>query len=407
MIPTLLRRLRDTSRLLYVRVLLIALLAIVAIGLAKIFGRLIPPGLEGLVGADTVDQLLRIIADSMLAVTTFSLGVMAATHRAVSSTWTPRAHQILLQDTTTHTVLATFVGAYLYALLAIILRDTEVFRAQELVVLFGVTCFVLLLIIVAIIRWISHLEVLGSLIETASRVEDQTAIAFDMRCEHAALGCHPLREAPPEDTHAVRARDTGFVQQIFQDVLQDAAETADAKVWLLIPVGRFVHRGEVLARISRADETLEEAVHRNISIGSLRNFTQDPHFGLLCLSEIGQRALSPGVNDPGTAIDITGRIARILMRQDRPMDPGEVLHDRLWVPPLDRAALITDTLEPLARDGAGQVEVGLALRRSLTALRSHPDPVIAETAAAVAIRALDRAKAAMTHPHDLERLTAL
>ena len=191
MVPSFLRRLHEFSRLLYVRVILIALLSMLAVALAKLFGIMIPPGLDGLIGAKAVDQLLQIIANSMLTVTTFALTVMAAAHRNAMSQWTPRSHQIMLEDTTTHTVLATFVGAYLYAVVAIILRYAEVFHGAELVMLFGVTVLVLLLIVVAIIRWISHLELLGSLIETAQRIEDRSAQAWRLRVEWPALGGVP------------------------------------------------------------------------------------------------------------------------------------------------------------------------------------------------------------------------
>ena len=42
-----------------------------------------------------------------------------------------------------------------------------------------------------------------------------------------------------------------------------------------------------------------EAIAATFVIGGSRVFDQDPRFGLLVLSEIASRALSPAVNDPG------------------------------------------------------------------------------------------------------------
>lgn len=383
MIPTLLRKLHDFSRILVVRVLLIAMLAVLAIALGKVFSTFIPDGISYKVGAEAVDSILQILATSMLTVTTFSLTVMAATHRSVSSLWTPRAHQILLQDTTTHTVLATFVGAYLYALVAIILRETEVFAGEELLVLFGMTILVALLVVVAIIRWISHLEMFGSLIETGARIEERTTEAWRLRAGWPTLGAERLVELPRHAT-AVVADDSGYLQQIYQDRLQKAAEEADARIWITQQVGDFVHRGETIAVTDSEDEELARKIRDNISLGTLRNYAQDPEFGLLCLSEIGSRAMSPGINDPGTCIDVIRRMVRILLSYGEVHGGEELRYDRLFVVPFDVGASLERAFLPIARDSAGFFEVHRALRRSMNALAEHPDPAL--SAAALRIR---------------------
>ena len=390
MLPSFLRRLHEISRRLVVRVVLIALLAFLALGLAKLGSRLIPEGLDPLVGGEAVDNILSIIANSMLTVTTFSLTIMAAAHRMVSNSWTPRAHQMLLQDTTTHTVLATFVGAYLFALTAIILRDLEVFRGRELLILFGMTLLVVALIVVAIIRWISHMEMLGSLINTAQRIEERTALALAMRAEAPCLGARPLdRAAIPEAAAVLAAPTSGYLQAIYQDRLQAAAEECGGRIWLLHPVGAYVHRGEALARIE-GGAALEAAVAENVKLGSLRNFDQDPGFGLTCLGEIGVRALSPGINDPGTALDMLHRITRVLLDTDASLAaPQEAQHDRLFLPALDTGAMVTQCLSPLLRDGAGREELVRPAERALAALARHPDAGIAEAAAGLARRTAD------------------
>lgn len=379
MLPTILRRLHEFSRRLVVRIVLIALCAFLAIGLAKVFGHAIPFGLKDRIGADAVDRILSIVANSMLTVTTFSLTIMAASHRIAQSQWTPRAHQVLLQDTTTHTVLATFVGAYLYAINVIILRETNVFQGEELVVLFFVTLLVVTLVIVAIIRWISHMELLGSLIETAQRIEDHATKAYRMRCAYPSLGAKPMTDAPPEGAETVLADASGYIQQVYQDRMQDAAEEAGAAVFLMHRVGRFVHRGDVLARVSGvAKDQAEEIVRPHVSIGSLRNYVQDPEFGLQNLTEIGQRALSPGINDPGTAVDMIRRVSRVLMTEAE--EKADVLYDRLYVPPLPRDVLVTETIGAILRHGVDHPEVVAAARQSLSALSARGDATMAKAA---------------------------
>merc|ERR1711969_401193 len=59
------------------------------------------------------------------------------------------------------------------------------------------------------------------------------------------------------------------------------------------------------------------------TFGPVRTFDQDARFGLTVLSEIASRALSPGLNDPGTAIEVTGRVERLLCEAQPETEPFE------------------------------------------------------------------------------------
>src|SRR5690606_41571550 len=69
-------------------------------------------------------SLLNIIASSMLAVTTFSLGVMTAAFSAATTNVTPRATRLLMEDDLTNNVLSTFIGAFLFSIVGIIVLKT-------------------------------------------------------------------------------------------------------------------------------------------------------------------------------------------------------------------------------------------------------------------------------------------
>ena len=63
---------------------------------------------------------------------------------------------------------------------------------------------------------------------------------------------------------------------------------------------------------------------RAFIVGDDRTFREDPRFGLVTLAEIAARALSPAVNDVGTAIDIVGTFVRLLARWAEPTGDIEV-----------------------------------------------------------------------------------
>ena len=392
---------------LWVRIAIIAGLALVAAVLASVVGPFVPDSLKGYLADEATDGILHIIASSMLAVTIFSLSVMVQIHRAVSGQWSPRAHRLVVRDRTTISVLSTFVGAWLFALAGIILRSAGFVSGPETVVLFAVTLVIVGLIVVTIVRWASHLEMLGSLIQTNEGLERETRQALEARMRLPCLGGRPLlggRDAIPRDAREVRAHRTGWLRRVYAPELDALAREHGTDIHLPVPVGRFVYEGDVIAHVGPDDPRLGDAVRRNLDIGEIRNFEQDPRFGMVVLGEVASKALSPGINDSGTAIDVIGRVGRSLMIwRDEAAAAGEPPHPNLHVPPLRASDLIEDAYSPIIRDGASSVEVMIHLQRALGALSRHEEPSMAAAAREAAEHAWRRASEALD-ASDLERL---
>lgn len=75
------------------------------------FRSMIPESVSVKVGAEAVDNILNILASSMLAVTTFSLSIMVTAYGSATTNVTPRATRLVVEDVTTQNVLATFIGS--------------------------------------------------------------------------------------------------------------------------------------------------------------------------------------------------------------------------------------------------------------------------------------------------------
>lgn len=180
------------SRRLWVRASLIGLLGVVAALSAVLTERYLPWRLPGNIGADAVESLLTIIASSMLAVTTFSLSTMVGAFGAATSSASPRATTLLIEDRLTQNVLSSFLGSFLFAIVGIVVLKTGAYGPQGRAVLFGVTIFVIALIVVMLLRWINHLILFGRLGETTARVEAAARPSLAARIATPWLGARPL-----------------------------------------------------------------------------------------------------------------------------------------------------------------------------------------------------------------------
>ena len=403
---------------LWVRPLGYSLTAVLLLGAATWVDRLEAPQWLPEVSYETVEQLLTIVANSMLPVATFAVASMVSAYAAASSNASPRALRLIISDQSSQNALSTFVGSFIFAVSALVAIEPRPYGAVGLLAVFGLTVLMFAWVILTFVRWVDDIARLGRMSNTLERTEAAVRRAFEEVGPRGAL-CGVTEELEPGGC-AVCTERVGYVRHVDMEELQDLAERAGARIQVETRPGTFLYPGRPLARV-RPDTAAGDADPRNerrvtsedvegaFLIAETRSFVQDPRFGLIVLSEIASRALSPGVNDPGTAIDVLGRQARVLSTWlDADADTDEQpRHDRVHVRPLEVDDLFTDAFQAIARDGAGSVEVGIRLMKVLTSLARPGDERISAAVRRHAEGALERAERSGSLPAELRTLGAL
>ena len=398
-------RLRKMLRRMWVRTTAFAVLALAAAVFSRFIAPLLPDSVVEVVHVDAVLDILTVLSSSMLAVTTFSLGVVMSARQAISSNITPRAHQFVAKDQTIQRVLATFMGAFTYALTAQVLLRTGFYAQASSAVILIVTVLVLILVIIAMLAWIEHLTQIGSIPDTVAELEASMAGAIADWKSRPALGARP---APPDaplaagSTTTVKAERSGYVQYIDLSALDRLAAEAGGQVYVEAAVGAHVIVGSTLCHHSGTIDA--DALRDAFTIDSGRTYEQDVRFGIIVLSEIAQRALSPAVNDPGTAIFIIDRITALLGSGGQPAEAEAPDYPNVFMPPVTSADLLMDGYAPIARDGAAMVEIQTRLQKAFAALAGLGDAAMRDAALTASTRAAALADAALTLEEDRARI---
>ena len=403
----LLSRLRRT---LWVRVSLYALLGFAAAIAASLSSWYLPWTLPYDISFDAIDSLLTIIASSMLAVTTFSVSSLTSAYGSATANATPRATALLAEDQFVQSVLATFIGSFLFSIVGLVALKVSFYGPQGRAVLFAVTIGVIVLIVLALLRWIHQLTKLGRVGDTIDRLEDATRRSMQARLDLPFLGgCPAVGNPPGSASHPIPSRKVGYVQFVDAERLSQISEKAGAIIDIRVLPGAFVYDGTPLAalRDAPADDDTPKAICDAFSIGSARSFDQDPRFGVIALTEVALRALSPAMNDPGTAIDVIGRHARLLTLWAKGGDYAlrqPLQYPRVHIPALRYDDIYDDAFHLIARDAAGHIDVLIRLIKTLDALR-RTGPDHARQAADRQLRlAFDRGLAGLSSDHDRDRL---
>lgn len=407
------------AKRLWFRATLFSLLGVLTALLAMVFKDAIPLSLPARIGAEAVDKILGIIASSMLAVTTFSLSTMVAAYGAASSGVTPRATSLVMEDATAQNALGTFIGAFLFSLVGIIALNTGAYGTQGRALLFTATITVVILIVYTLLRWIDHLSKLGRVGETIDRVESAAIQAIQKRIKHPYLGGTPYPHdyTPPLLAYDISSHQTGYVQHIDVQALKNIASETNASIHLEVLPGSLVHVGMTIARVATTNNTpahthytQKEKVLATLTIGTRRAFEHDPRFGLSVLSEIASRALSPAVNDPGTAIDIISRGIRCLTcwgsLQPLVQNIGTCC-PQVYVHGLDINDLFDDFFSPITRDGAALQEVNLRLIKALIVLAKVNPIAFRGPGVRHAERLLEHAHAGLLSQMDKDEISGL
>ncbi|MCB1800790.1 MAG: DUF2254 domain-containing protein [Gammaproteobacteria bacterium] len=394
---------------LWVKPLLACILSLVLVFLAKTadgyeFGRWVPE-----ITKESVEALLSIIASSMMVIATFAVGSMVAAYNSAGMNATPRSFSVVIADDESQNALSTFIGTFIFSIVALIALKNGYYDSTSRFVIFALTIVILAMVIVTFVRWVDRIARLGRLGNTIQKVEAATCEALLRRRRMPNLGGVPVSDGG-FDGIAVRGKSIGYLQRIDVATLQRCAERHDALIRIAVLPGSFVTPDRVLAYMVRENGAAmsdidEGEIASAFLTGHERKFDDDPRFGLIVLAQIATRALSPAVNDPGTAIDIIASLVRLFalwVGTEKGSDAQAGACQRVEVPELSMSDMFEDAFKAIGRDGAGSIEVVVRLHKAFGSLAALGDPVVSEAARAQSRLALARSQAALTLPDDLK-----
>lgn len=381
-----------------------AIFAVIFAFIARFFGDMLQAGILPDIERSTLDGLLSIVASSMLSVSTFSLSIMVSAFSSAANGATPRAMNLVMADDNTRTAIASFIAAFIYAVIAKTALGMEYYGQNGRFILFVGTIAVLVYLIVTLIRWVFTLSQLGSLGNTLHKISAKTESALDHYYTAPDMGA-AWKGSLQQPVRPIYAKQPGYLTHIDMASLQKLAEEHETYVSIIVRPGKLLTPNTVMACLSagQGDADLAEKFAGCFVINQERTYEQDPQWGLNVLSEAAQRALSPGINDPGTAISVMVMILRLLTKPHPECE--ETQYDRLSIIAADSNQWVQQTFLPIARDGAGAAEVGLTMQKVLAGIAANSqDPHIAASAADTAHVVLTRFEQILDFEDDKERL---
>jgi uncharacterized membrane protein len=371
-------------------------------------------------GAEGASLLLGTVAGSMIAIagTVFSMTLVALS--LASSQLGPRLLRNFMRDTANQVVLGTFVATFVYCLLVLrtIRRADEVAFVPHLSVSIGV--LLAMVSIGVLIYFIHHVSVSIQADEVVARVGRELEDGIDRLFPghlgkpgsevSKAPGGADLPAAFAHEARPVGALEDGYLQLIDGDALMALASQEDLLLRLERRPGHYLIQGRALVMVwpgDRVTETLVDKMNAAFVIGNQRTTAQDVEFSFQQLVEIAVRALSPGINDPFTAIACVDRLGSALCRLARRDMPSALRFDldgrlRLVAPGSSFEGIVDTAFNQIRQSARSNPAVAIRMLDAIVQIAGHlqraPDAACLQRHAGMIVKG---AREAVPEPEDL------
>ena len=271
-------------------------------------------------------SILSTIAGSLITVAGLVFSLTITTLQLAANQFTPRALRGFLSDRLTQIVAGSFVGIFAYCLLVLTTVRSKNESGTSFVPSLSITVAIVLSFVglALLLLFIHHTAQSIQVSTIAARIAHETGQAVG-RLYPATAGAPRDEEAvgllrswragePPRPIYPARP---GYVQAIALDDLARAIARPRLRVHVTVCPGDFVVPQQAIAEVwppAVVDETVAGVIRGHIAIRAQRDIHQDVAFGVRQLADIALKALSPGINDPTTAVTAIGYLQAILAR---------------------------------------------------------------------------------------------
>lgn len=346
---------------------------VLGLTLPQVGGSLGTPWLfEG--GTDGARSVLSAIASAMISVTGLVFSITLVVLQLASSQFTPRILGTFLESRISQVTLGVFTGSFLYSLTVLRgVRDADEAPVPQTAV--AVAYLYVVVAVAMFVAFIHHITQSVQVSRVMTQVRERTVDGVRRlhRESGRGQGWSPRPGAPRTELRLDER--SGYITVLDSTGLVRLAAEWGVVLELTVAPGDFLAPGQPIGRAWGRDDLADgdlDRIARTLRLTGERNLHLDPAFGVRQLLDIAERALSPGVNDPTTAIQATNQLHVILREMVASPDPSPYLLEgdevRALYRPRTYAALLDAVVTELAHYGADAVRVVPHLRAVLADL---------------------------------------
>jgi uncharacterized membrane protein len=252
--------------------------------------------------ASTARSILSTIAGGVISLTVFSFSMVMIVLNQAASQMSNRILNSMIENRFQQVVLGFYIGTIVYALFLLsTIRDINSGIYVPAISIYLLIAFT----VVDIFLFIYFLDYVTQTVKyetVIKRVKDQTMKG--MKTHYCALAEENTKWDEISFT-TIKAHESGYYQGINQLKVLELASKHRVTFSFLHSMGTYLIAGSDFVRVYGNSELSKEFfdelnLHIDFFVG--QPISQNPEYGFRQLSEVAIKALSPGINDPATAV---------------------------------------------------------------------------------------------------------
>jgi len=322
-------------------------------------------------GAEGARGVLQAIAGSLITVTGTVFSITIVTLQLASTQFTPRVLSTFTRDRGVQLVFGVFIATFTYAILVLREVRSKQDDFESFVPSISVLVAILLVLVCVgfLIYIIHHVAQMIRVPAVVERVVQDGERLINERFPSKIgdpIYANELIDPPSGKSHTVvRSTRAGYLQSIAVDALFGLATDGPMTIRLELLIGSFVFEGETIATIWPMTDSVHatlDTIRDSQILGAERTLAADVALPIRQLADIAIKALSPGINDPTTAVACIDRLGHLLLRMARLDDPPSAYcrqnsSVRLIVPSATIPYLLEEAFGQIRHFGANDAHV--------------------------------------------------
>ena len=338
--------------------------------------------------ADNFHSLLSLTASAMLGVTGVAFSITIASLTLASQQFGPRLLRNFMKTQFNQVVMGFFIGTFLYCVLLLqfssTLEEINLTPVISLTTLLGLIITDLLLLVFFFHHTAMSIQADTIITEVHQELSERLEALFPETLEtseHLPAAALQSQEHERFETQGdvVRVQQAGYLQAIDVTGLRDYVTEQDMALKLAVRPGDFLMQNCGLGwclNQDALDEAKQAAINSYLIVGNTRTAEQDAEYAVRQLVEIAVRAMSPGINDPFTAITCIDRLGNALAFLLNRQFPAEQYFDenarlRLQLKPFTFSGIMAAAFNQIRQNTAFHVAVIISLLETLRSLAAQ------------------------------------
>lgn len=319
-------------------------------------------------GPDGARVLLSMVSGSTLTLMVLVFSITIVALQLASSQFSPRVLRSFLRDWYSQLSLGVFTATFAYSITVLRAVRSDEAGSTPFVPRLAVALafFWALASVVVFVLYVHHTASSIRVVSVIERIGRESRAMIEREYLSVAPAAD-IAPAPDEAAQVLTAPVSGVVTDVEIDRLHRLAEAAGVNVRLAARVGDFVPAGAPLLLVSGGRVADTAPLLRTVGLGAERTYRQDVRYGFRQLVDIAERALSPAINDPTTAVQALDRIHDLLRLLGTAEWPAGA-HGRVTIPQVTWDEVVRLAVDEIRLNGSTSLQVDRRLRDLLTDL---------------------------------------